>query len=320
MKMDRWTRAVAVAAGMLAAVCVRAQGPERQRGGVDAQPAETRQGLFPRERMRGMSALGPGPMRDRLTSGMASMRQHLMAELGNVPALAGRLKELQQVQQERFGLVAARERLARESGNSSGEVLRKFHENLAREDRLTSRIEQIQKELAGNLDEIQRQIADRRAVLQADLDTALVPPGEGVAVEPGKWQEARNLRASLRMYDTLLERIAGLRDDPKQFNIGRFLSRLNASSEELDPVLVGQAQRRLTQLQGDLDDVRRRAEMLQDQVDELRELLDAAGTSRRGGFERREGAGPGPGEMPGIAPGRGRPPRPADGVPPPPRP
>ena len=223
--------------------------------------------------------------RDHETSDpRTSMREFMQGEMTQVPALAKVWRGVQEVQQDRLTLAREREEIARSASGDTREQLRRFHDNLAREDALTSRLQVMAQEVSLGADVVEEQILARRAVLQKQLDAG----GEGGKEsdsESDGISTTRNLRMAIRMYDLMLERLTALKDNPHDAAaVQRLFGRTSWFSEDLDPILIGQAQRRLRQLEQEANDLRRRAEQLETQVGQMRELLEAAGSSgRRGG-------------------------------------
>ena len=202
------------------------------------------------------------------------------------------MQRLLQVQQERAELAREREEIARAPGGNTRAQLERFHDNLAREDRLTSRLQELAKAMTADAAEIEKQVEARRATLQKELDEATAR-GTGTP-DGGRWQATRNVRMAIRMYDGILERLAGFRENPPDASaIQRMFGRAGWAADDLDPILVAQAQRRLQQLDQEANDLRRRADLLESQIGELRELLEAAGT-----WGRRQGPPAGPGRGP----------------------
>lgn len=264
-------------------------------------PAQPRQGVpqapgsGPRPGMaapRGRVQPPPAARDNATTETRQSGREYLQAEFTHIPALASAWQRLLQVQQERAELAREREEIARAPGGNTRAQLERFHDNLAREDRLTSRLQELARELTADAAEIEKQVEARRAALQKELDEA---PARGTgAPDGGRWQATRNVRMAIRMYDGILERLAGFRENPADgAAVQRMFGRAGWAADDLDPILVAQAQRRLQQLDQEANDLRRRADLLESQIGELRELLEAAGT-----WGRRQGPPAGPGRGP----------------------
>ncbi len=238
--------------------------------------------------------------RDRDTSdSRSSMREFMQAEMTQVPALTNVWRGVQEVQQDRLILAREREEIARSSSGDTREQLRRFHDNLAREDALTSRLQDIAREASLVSDAAEKQILARRAELQKQLDSGS-DDSTTKNSDPDSTGTTRNLRMAIRLYDVMLERLPALKENPGDAAaVQRLFGRTSWFSEDLDPILIGQAQRRLRQLEQEANDLRRRAEQLESQVTQMRELLEAASASGR-----RGGAGPpsGRGERAGKKP------------------
>ena len=233
-----------------------------------------------------MGRMAPLAGRDRETTDpRSSMREFMQGEMAQVPALTKVWRDVQEVQQDRLTLAREREEIARSASGDTREQLRRFHDNLAREDALTSRLQVMAQEVSVVADVVEEQILARRAALQRELDAG----GEERDSETEGVGTTRNLRMAIRMYDLMLERLPALKENPQDgAAVQRLFGRTSWFSEDLDPILISQAQRRLRQLEQEANDLRRRAEQLETQVSQMRELLEAAGSSgRRGGAGRK---------------------------------
>lgn len=231
-----------------------------------------------------MGWMAPLAGRDRETTDpRTSMREFMQGEMAQIPALTKVWRGVQEVQQDRLALAREREEIARSASGDTRDQLRRFHDNLTREDALTSKLQNMAQEVGLMADVVEEQILARRAALQKELDAG----GQERDGETEGTGTTRNLRMAIRMYDLMLERLPAVKENPQDgATVQRLFGRTSWFSEDLDPVLIGQAQRRLRQLEQEANDLRRRAEQLETQVSQMRELLEAAGQSGR-----RSGAG-----------------------------
>lgn len=236
-----------------------------------------------------MGRMAPLAGRDRdTTDPRSSMREFMQGEMAQVPALTKVWRGVQEVQQDRLTLAREREEIARSASGDTREQLRRFHDNLAREDALTSRLQEMAGEVSMVADVVEKQILARRAALQKQLDAG-GEDNKGRDSEADGNSTTRNLRMAIRMYDLMLERLPALKENPQDgAAVQRLFGRTSWFSEDLDPILIGQAQRRLRQLEQEANDLRRRAEQLETQVSQMRELLEAAGSSGHRGKQKQK--------------------------------
>lgn len=262
----------------IAGECIAQERPDiSPKQGLDDWAQHPPEGRFGGPRLV-FQGRGFGGFRDSATSGaMAGFRQNMMAELHNVPLLESKVKRAIQIQTERQTLQRQRELIALSRSKPSAEILSDFHKLLGREDELTSAQNEVVDELLRDSEAIQRQVELRRNELSAKLDEMRKDsPQSGPGAPMSGGLEPRRIWRTLRAYDFIYESLGRLRDNPKRAEWIRGFLRGMWGSEEIDNKIIEQARRRLQELEQDQDDLRRKTEMIDERINELRETLDAA--------------------------------------------
>jgi hypothetical protein len=236
----------------------------------------------PRSSRSNLAARFPGFHDFVTTGGGASLRQSFMEEMRHVPTLEPKLQRLMRVQQEKQAVRQKLEQTARLTNRPSSELWREFHDLLAKQDELTSQQTEIVSDLQRDADVIQDELVARRNEVSARLEELRRSGKEGADQRP----ESRSQSRILRMYDMLIERMPALKESPSEGEwVLGFMRGMHVPMDGVDPRVLEQARSHLQQLEQDCDELRSRMRTIEEQIGELRELLDVAASpsSRRSG-------------------------------------
>ena len=220
-----------------------------------------------------------GALRDGATSTpMGAMRQFMAGELRNVPEIQDTVQEILQLQQERAGLMRDRQQLAAGTDRPSDAMLRDFHKLLVKDDKISSRLQELQARIAEDAPQLRKKMAARRHKLEKQLEELRGKTSDRDGAGAG--EDVQQLARSIRMYEFLEERVATLEDDPEQPDWARNLVRGGWMAEGMDVRIKDQLRKRLADLAHEQADLRRRINQLSAQLAELQELLDSPPAAR----------------------------------------
>lgn len=212
---------------------------------------------------------GPGPHEP--SHSLAAFRQRMFEELRNIPTLNFYVLQIMELQQERSSLQRRRQQIAHDSDQPSDAQIRQFHSLLKREDELTTRQQQLLKRFAGDSEKIQSEIMKRRQAIASQLDKL----NADKPARPDKDStQTKTLYRTLRFYDFLFDRMANLREAPNQTEWLNPILKGTWGPDEPDTQIVQLARQRLQQLSQEQENLRRKLQLLDDQIFELREMLD----------------------------------------------
>jgi hypothetical protein len=238
------------------------------------------------------------------SASMASFRQAIQSELKNVPQLEDKITRLMDIQQERVNLFRKRTQIAQKGGEQSGVALQQFHQVLKDEEALNGRQEKLMSEFAKDDESISQQIAARRAQIQDEIEKARNTRDSKVDV--------KSLQKIDRMYSVMQERMENLKENPEAGEWVRKFSRSfwHGGQDDLDPQLLEKVRHRVEQLQQDQESLRRRLTEIDDEMGELRDLLESSRSFRGRGPAPAPGTEPPPHQRNGHPPPSGPPPGP----------
>jgi hypothetical protein len=213
----------------------------------------------------------------RTTPGRSMFRQSFMDELKHCPTLDGKVRALLNLQRERVELYQRLGQAARRTDLPSSELWRDFHDLLKQRDEMSTRQLELTEQFASDSDTILREIDSRRETLREQLSSSETPVDDPSQSRLDTGEVSR----LLRMYDFIYDRIRSLRDEPRRAGWLRGFQRGLWRVDDLDSQIVENVRRRLQQIEHDKEEMSRRLYLLENEIEELREMLDVAGSEPR---------------------------------------
>lgn len=240
---------------------------------------------------------------DNSSSGaLSQFRQAMQSELRHVPQLEEKITRLLDIQQERINLFRKRTQIAQKGGEKTDVALQQFHQVLKDEEALNARQEKLMSDFAKDAEAVSQQVAARRAQVQEEIEKARASKDPKADI--------KSLQRIDRMYAVFQERMENLKENPEAGDWLRKFSRTfwHGGQDDLDPQLLEKVRHRVEQLQQDQESLRRRLTEIDDEMGELRDLLESNRPFR--GRSHGPGEGPPPHLRAGETVPKGPPPHP----------
>jgi hypothetical protein len=202
-------------------------------------------------------------------------------EFKKVPLLNDRLKRLLDFQIQHIALQHRRFQLTQKTNEPTNTAFTQFHDLLKQDEALNQSQQKLVEQISTDVPQLVQQITARRT----DLDNQ-------IKQQAPDSPEQKRLQRLDRFYHFLQDRFADL---PESQNRSEWMRRLMrgfaAPMEELDAQMLADIRNRLEQLQQEQDLLRRRLTEIDNQLLEIRDIMDASGrrniNSRRGNrFEK----------------------------------